>query len=196
MSPPRPRLVILNAALGGARGNTAAPLELARRHLRRRADVTGLTLSPNFDYAALRPALAEAHGLLIGTGTHWDSWSSLLQQFLEATTPDEGTSLWFGKPVACVVTEHSVGGKGVLSRLQGVLLTLGAEVPPMSGLVLSRAALTAAQHDDAAARDWWSPDDLKVICHNLVEAATGTRRWRRWPVDRDDVHARWFPPPA
>lgn len=148
----------------------------------------------------LLPALRRADAFLLGTGTHWDSWSSVLQRFLEAATPHEGTALWLGKPAAVVVTEHSTGGKGVLSRLQGVLVTLGCTLPPMSGLVLSRAALLAAEKDPAAARDFWCEADLRVVCHNLAEAARvalpGARpplpRWRTWPVDRRDFNARWL----
>ena len=189
----RPRLLILNASLNGDTGNTAAFLAEARTHLAPVADLTTLTLAHanTPDFTTLLPALSSADGFLLGTGTHWDSWSSVLQQFLEAATPAEGTSLWLGKPAAVVVSEHSVGGKGVLSRLQGVLVTLGCIVPPMSGLVLSRAALIAVDHDAHAARDFWCREDLAVVCHNLVEASAGTQRWQTWPVDRENFTARW-----
>lgn len=192
----RPRLLILNASLAGDTGNTAAFLAEARAHLEPFADLTAVTLASTDhanapDFTALLPALAAADGFLIGTGTHWDSWSSPLQAFLEDATPAEGTSLWLGKPAAVVVSEHSVGGKGVLSRLQGVLVTLGCVLPPMSGLVLSRAALIAAQHTPDAARDFWCRDDLAVVCHNLIESASGTHRWKTWSVDREDFTARW-----
>ncbi len=196
MTPPRPHLVLINAAIGGLRGNTATALVHAQRRLRRRAEVSTVTLAPDVSFQQVQPTLAAADGFLFGTGTHWDSWSSVLQRFLEDATPSEGTRLWLGKPAACVVTDHSAGGKGVLSRLQGVLVTFGCEIPPMSGLVLSRATLLAAAHDRAASRDFWTPDDLRVVCHNLIEAASGTRRWRAWPVDRTDVHHRWFVPPG
>jgi multimeric flavodoxin WrbA len=189
----RPRLLILNASLNGDTGNTAAFLAEARAHLEPVADVTALTLAHanTHDFTTLLPELSSADGFLIGTGTHWDSWSSALQQFLEAATPAEGTSLWLGKPAAVVVSEHSVGGKGVLSRLQGVLVTLGCTLPPMSGLVLSRAALIAAHHEADAARDFWCREDLAVVCHNLAESAAGTHRWQTWPVDRENFTARW-----
>jgi chromate reductase len=198
----RPRILLLNASLTGDSGNTAVLLAQARRLLTRRATITGVTLANTTpgntasDFAALRPHLAAADAFLIGTGTHWDSWSSVLQKFLEDATPAEGTALWLGKPAAVVVTEHSVGGKGVLSRLQGVLVTLGCTLPPMSGLVLSRAAVIAAQHDSAAARDFWCADDLRVVCHNLAEAAAGTHRWKTWPVDREGFADRWLETPS
>jgi NAD(P)H-dependent FMN reductase len=210
----RPRLLLLNAALAGDAGNTAVLLAHARRLLARRATVESLTLAsldlPAFPSGSppaallpqLRTALTRADGFLLGTGTHWDGWSSVLQTFLEDATPHEGTALWLGKPAAVVVSEHSTGGKGVLSRLQGVLVTLGCTLPPMSGLVLSRAALLAAQHapHPATTSDFWGEADLRIVCHNLAEAArvslAGAQpplpRWRTWPVDRHDFHARWL----
>jgi len=203
--PRRPRLLLLNGALAGNGGNTAAALAAARRRLVRHADVESLTLADAFadspasggrsDHqpSAIADALARADGFLVGTGTHWDSWSSVLQRFLETATPLEGTATWLGKPAAVVVTEHSVGGKAVLSRLQGVLVTLGCALPPMSGLVLSRAALLAAAKDPAAARDFWSRSDLGVVCHNLLTATrVRAQPWKAWPVDRADFRARWL----
>ena len=218
----RPRLLLLNAALAGDVGNTAVLLARARRLLARRATVESLTLAalparpsvagsqlstlssqlPAALHPQLRTALTRADGFLFGTGTHWDAWSSVLQTFLEDATPHEGTALWLGKPAAVVVSEHSTGGKGVLSRLQGVLVTLGCTLPPMSGLVLSRAALLAARHapDPATTSDFWCEADLRIVCHNLAEAARvslpaatpALPRWRTWPVVRRDFHARWL----
>lgn len=203
--PRRPRLLLLNGALAGSGGNTAVALAAARRRLVRHADVETLVLAETFDDPpvadagrdtlppAIADALAQADGFLFGTGTHWDSWSSVLQRFLEAATSLEGTATWLGKPAAVVVTEHSVGGKAVLSRLQGVLVTLGCSLPPMSGLVLSRAALIAAAKDPAAARDFWSRSDLGVVCHNLLTATrVRAQPWKAWPVDRADFRARWL----
>ena len=192
LSPKRPRILILNAALAGGSGNTAVALGRVRRLLTRRAAVTAVTLAEKHEPDLIFEELGRADAVVIGTGTHWDGWSSVLQKLLEDATPSEGTKLWLGKPAACVVTEHSVGGKAVLSRLQGVLLTLGCALPPMSGLVLSRAALLASRADKVAAADFWSTDDLRVICHNLIEATTGTNRWRAWPVDRREFTARWL----
>jgi len=200
----RPHLLLLNASLAGDAGNTAVLLARARRLLARRATVASITLASasGSQLSALNSQLSAADGFLIGTGTHWDSWSSVLQKFLEDATATEATALWLGKPAAVVVSEHSTGGKGVLSRLQGVLVTLGCSIPPMSGLVISRAALLATQHapDPATTRDFWCEDDLRVVCHNLAEAARvplpsakpPLPRWRTWPVDRRDFAARWL----
>ena len=188
-----PHIVAVNAALGGEGGKTAALVERAVRQLGPRARVTTLSLAeqPGFDpHVAV---LASADAFLFATGTYWDSWSSHLQRFLEEGTPFEGTPLWLGKPVGVLVTAHSVGGKGVLSRLQGVLSTLGCAIPPMSGIVVKLASQTAlAAGGDGHALDFWSPDDLEVVAHNLLEAAAGTRRFVSWDVDRQDPKRRWL----
>lgn len=192
-----PRVLVLNAALGGDAGNTARALALLAGHLAGRAEVERAALAGPAarDFAALAPALRSADAIVIGTGVHWDSWSSALQKFLEDATPAEATALWVGKPAAVVVTEHSVGGKAVLSRLQGVLATLGCELPLFSGVVLSQAAqLARAGHPSGgAADDLWSPEDLAVVAHNLAHAAARrSAAWRAWPVDRRDYAAVWW----
>ena len=139
-------------------------------------------------------ALAEieaSDAILIGAGTHWDSWSSTLQRFLEEATPTEGSSTWLGKPVGIIVTEHSVGGKGVLSRLQGVLITLGCLIPPMSGMVYSLAVQISKESGKPEADDMWGLDDLRVITHNVLIATQIPRKWEIWPVDRADYERRW-----
>ncbi len=192
----RPRILMLNASLAGDTGNTAALLDHLAAWLTPHAELNRLTLATTPGFTACQPALAAADALVIATGTHWDSWSSHLQRFLEEATPAEGTALWLGKPAACVVSEHSVGGKGVLSRLQGVLLTLGCSLPPMSGLVLSLAAQTAARHDATPAEDFWCAEDLAVVAHNLLAAAAQAHNtpaaWQTWPVDRTGFDRRWF----
>jgi len=198
--PRRPRILLLNASLGGESGNTAAALAHLATLLAPQADVARHTLATAPGFAACGAALADADAVVMGTGTHWDSWSSHLQRFLEEATPAEGTALWLGKPVACVVTEHSVGGKGVLSRLQGVLVTLGCLIPPMSGVVLSLAAQSAAPSGAAittdAAQDYWCADDLAVVAHNLLTATARLRpaqpEWQTWPVDRTGFDQRWI----
>jgi NAD(P)H-dependent FMN reductase len=194
--PSRPHLLLINASLAGESGNSAALIARAKKLLGHHATVEVITLAQadgtSLSFNELRSALAKADGFLFATGTHWDSWSSVLQKFLEDATESEATKLWLGKPAALIVSEHSVGGKGVLSRLQGVLNTFGCSIPPMSGLVISRAVLIAAQHDADAAKDFWCLDDLKVICHNLLEATRGSTRWKTWPVDRKDFGARWI----
>lgn len=209
--PRRPQILLLNASLAGDTGNTAVALDHMAALLAPQADFARHTLATAPGFVACSDALAAADAVVIGTGTHWDSWSNHLQRFLEEATPAEGTALWLGKPVACVVTEHSVGGKGVLSRLQGVLVTLGCLIPPMSGVVLSLAAQTAAQsapfEPDCrslpgaakatdATQDFWCSDDLAVVTHNLLAATLQLRlappSWQTWPVDRTGFDQRWI----
>jgi chromate reductase len=190
----RPRLLLLNASLAGPEGNSARLLRRMAARLAPHAELVGASLAgPGAqDFAALAPALRAADGFVIATGTHWDGWSSPLQKFLEDATPAEATALWMGKPVAVLVSEHSTGGKGVLSRLQGVLVTLGCVVPPLSGLVISKSAQIAGRAAPAEAEDFWCAADLDVVADNLLLAARQPRAaWRTWPVDRADYARTW-----
>ena len=133
--------------------------------------------------------LERARGFIFATGTYWDSWGSPLQRFFEESTSLEGGAVWLGKPAATLVTMHSVGGKGVLSRLQGVLSTLGVLIPPMSGLAYSQANHLALQSGGDA--DFWRVEDLEVVAHNLLAALKLREGWRSWPVE-SDFQSRWF----
>jgi NAD(P)H-dependent FMN reductase len=188
------RVLAIQAGLGGDGGNGAVLLDQAVRWLAPHAEIERVTLDGASTFASHEPALARADALVIATGTYWDSWSSHLQRFLEQATPSEGTALWLGKPVAVLVTAHAVGGKSVLSRLQGVLVTLGAQVPPMSGLVVTLASELARDHGSEHASDLWSAEDLEVVCHNLRESAAGGRSFRSWAVDRGDPARIWLRP--
>jgi hypothetical protein len=116
-----------------------------------------------------------------------------MQRFLEEATEFEVGDIWVGKPAAVLVTMHSVGGKGVLSRLQGVLSTMGMLIPPMSGMAYSLATHLAMQiKDNSFHADFWQIQDLAIIAHNLTEALSGGRSWKAWPVDTQDPYRRWF----
>ncbi|AKC81735.1 hypothetical protein IMCC26134_01195 [Verrucomicrobia bacterium IMCC26134] len=193
----RPRILLLNASLAGPAGNSSRLLAMLAPRLAAQASLDRAALAGPCaaTFASLEPNLHAADAFVFATGTHWDSWSSPLQKFLEDATPAEATSLWLGKPAAVLVTEHSTGGKGVLSRLQGVLLTLGCALPPFTGLVLSHAAQLARQHAPAggAADDLWRPADLELVAHNLLAATLAPRpAYRAWPVDRADFHRPWL----
>ena len=101
--------------------------------------------------------------------------------------------MWLGRPAAVVVTMHSVGGKGVLSRLQGVLSTLGLLIPPMSGTVLSLATELATSEPAAIdeVADLWTREDLDVVASNLLEAVRGGRTFTPWAVSRADPRRVW-----
>lgn len=186
------RILALDGSLGGDHGNSSVLLDAATELLRSEATVERATLARAPGFVAHRAALAAADAIVVATGTYWDSWSSPLQQFLEQATPSEGTELWLGKPAAVLVTAHSVGGKGVLSRLQGVLSTFGAQIPPMGGLVITRVGELARGHGGPDCEDIWGLSDVEVVCHNLVACARGSRAFRAWTVDRGDPGRRWL----
>jgi hypothetical protein len=87
---------------------------------------------------------------------------------------------------------HSVGGKGVVSRLQGVLSTLGCLIPPMSGMAYSYANQTALSVPGALAADLWSLEDVDIIAWNVLTAARNEKDFRKWSVDRMRAGDRWI----
>lgn len=97
-----------------------------------------------------------------------------------------------GKPAAVCVLMHSVGGKSVLSRLQGVLSSMGFLIPPMSGMVLSLNSQQAQDNKNALNEDFWCLDDLDVILDNLCVATAASIHWKSWPVDRKDFRKKWL----
>ena len=186
------RILIINAALNGRDGNTATLLKRAADYLQRRAEIRQLCLAEAYSYEVVRAELMAAQGILIGTGTYWDSWSSLLQRLLEDATPDEGEAPWFAKPIGVLVSMHSVGGKGIVSRLQGVLSTFGCLVPPMSGLVYSYANQRALAAPTAQTADLWCLEDVDVVAWNVLTAALKEHDYRKWPVDRTGADDKWM----
>ena len=114
-----------------------------------------------------------------------------MQYFLETATEFEGTNLFLGKPAAVMITMHSVGGKGVLSRLQGVLNTIGIMIPPMTGIVYSLAGKLALETESSFADDFWGLEDLDAIAHNLMTCLNNQHSYRSWAVDRDDPKRVW-----
>jgi multimeric flavodoxin WrbA len=191
------RIVIINGSLGGANGNTARLLASFQTHLTS-TDVKVFHLS---DVAPTIDDLVSADAFVFTTGVYWDSWGSPLQAFLEKATPLEGAPCWFGKPAAVIVTMHSVGGKEVLSRLQGVLNTFGLFIPPMSAMAYSLANQMALRNgspqiSDHFERDLWCLDDLTAVAKNLQLAAQNRidlkTNWSAWPVDRADPKRIWL----
>lgn len=193
MSEHRPQITVIHGGLGGAEGNTSAIARPLVTYLQGKVDVREVHLVSWSDPQSLKQLLSSSDGFVFTTGTYWDSWGSPLQKFLEDFTEFEATDLWQGKPACVLVTMHSVGGKEVLSRLQGVLSTLGALIPPMSGMTYSLAnhlALQTPKSDFHA--DLWQQGDLQVIGHNLLRALGVEANWKTWPVDDSDPFRRWF----
>jgi len=190
----KPQITVINGSLGGENGNTGVLLRQLSSQLTSRASLRSLHLVEATPASSFAEVIEQSAGFIFGTGTYWDSWGSPLQKFLEEATEFEATQFWLGKPAAVIVTMHSVGGKEVLSRLQGVLSTLGLLLPPMSGLVYSLATHLALQtKQDAFQSDFWQLSDLGIIANNLMAAIDSPKpEWKTWPVDTEDPKRPWL----
>jgi multimeric flavodoxin WrbA len=187
------QITLINGSLGGKSGNTRALLESLLQKLESEVKIVELTLAENPSKKRIESEIRKSQGFLFVTGTYWDSWGSPLQKFLEDMTDLEGTDAWLGKPSAVVVTMHSVGGKEVLSRLQGVLSTFGCLIPPMCGMTYSLAGhLALKKQTNEFHSDFWQIRDLEVIGQNLLEALNHKAHWMSWPVDTEDPRRKWF----
>lgn len=195
-----PQVLVLNGSISGEDGSTEQCLRRVVPHLiGRRIDVVQMNIIQPRHLNGLMEMLTDSDGFLIGTGTYWDSWGSPLQKLLEDIAGLDSSSTLFGKPVGLVVTEHSVGGKGVLSRLMGVLNTMGLWVPPHGGMVYNAVAHWALGLGLSGwqAEETWCLDDLDIIAHNLAEAVLGANQWKSWPVSGDTdepFRQRWLNP--
>ena len=186
------KILILNGSLGGNSGNTEFLLERLQKSISS-CEVVHLKdfLDKKIKLIDLKTKLEQADGFVFTSGTYWDSWGSPMQYFLEAATEFEASDIFMGKPAAVMITMHSVGGKGVLSRLQGVLNTLGMLIPPMSGIVYSLAGQLALETESTFVEDFWSLEDVDVIAHNLMTAVNKESAYKSWPVDHKDPKRLW-----
>jgi hypothetical protein len=162
-------------------------------------DIDILNLKGDIEKKSWKEKISNANAYIFLTGTYWDSWGSPLQYFLEEATEWEGTDLWLGKSAAVIVTMHSVGGKAVLSRLQGVLNNFGLSLPPMSGMVLSLAANLAINGQSSECGnvhfpDLWSLKDLDVIMKNLELSVSvqGLIQYQAWETDKNNFEKPWL----
>ena len=184
-------VLILNSGLAGRAGNS----QVVTTHV---ADVLGRCGASHESIvlretsaAQVRAALERAERLVLVTGTYWGGVSSLLQGLLEELTPSEGSSLWLGKPAAVLVTAHQVGAQSVLWRLQGVLVTLGCSIPPMSGVVISKVGEELRRRAPELCGDVWGLADVATALHNLLAMPTASS-FRAWPVDSQHYTERWL----
>ena len=187
-------LLIINGSVRGPTGDVARALA----HARAAAPAAGFddvdeliltTLETTVEDVAARVTAASA--IVFGTGTYWGSWGSSLQRFLEVLTPLEATPALLGKPVGAVITMDSVGGVDVGVRLLGVLAMMGAVVPPLPIVVLSRVAAVAIANlpedpttngVDGALGDVWRTEDIAVMVQNLGACLDLAGRFKAWPV--------------
>lgn len=187
------KVLILNGSLGADQGNTEVVIARMQKQLTVESEVAHLKnlLEKKMTTLELKEKIHNADALVFTSGTYWDSWGSPMQYFLEAATEFEASDLFMGKPAAVIITMHSVGGKAVLSRLQGVLNTLGMMIPPMSGMVYSLAGQLALETESTFSEDFWSLEDIDVIAHNLLTALYNKQSYKPWPVDHKDPKRIW-----
>lgn len=185
-------VLILNAGLGGSRGNSQIISEHCAGILREQEVEHELVVLGDVPLDAVTRALERAERLVFVTGTYWGGFSSLLQQLFEALTPTEAGSLWLGKPAAALVSAHQVGAQAVLSRLQHVLVTFGCLLPPLSGVVISKVGEALRQRAPELCDDVWGLEDVATAVHNLLAAPSSSSGYRAWPVDREHYAERWL----
>jgi chromate reductase len=186
------KILILNGSPSGKKGNSAKWVDLILVHLSKKSEVEVVHLKDSSYGSVLKKKIEKADGYIFVTGTYWDSWGSPLQKLLEDITELEASPKLMGKPAAVFVLMHSVGGKGVLSRLQGVLSTLGLLIPPMSGMVYSLVSDEALKRKSSFAEDFWQKDDAKLILENFLIACDLKVPWKVWPVDKADPKRNWL----
>lgn len=185
-------ILILNGSPTGSKGNCNKLIKLIQKSLPKSLKTQIVHLSEVKKSSSLFKDIEKASGFIFVTGTYWDSWGSPLQEFLESATDLEGTPTFVGKPCAVFVLNHSVGGKAVLSRLQGVLSTFGCLIPPMSGMVYSLVTKLALKNAKSAHKDdFWTPDDIPMILENFKLALDIKTKWQAWPVDRKNFRKNW-----
>jgi len=190
------KLLILNGSRHLKNGQSFYLLQKISQEHSKDWDIDVLHLKQDNDKEIWKAKLKVADAFLFLTGTYWDSWGSPLQFFLEEATEWEGSDLWLGKSAAIIVSMHSVGGKGVLSRLQGVLTTLGVIIPPMSGIVLSLAVNLSEESLNTHLPDFWRSSDIKILMNNLktsVEVNTEQlMKYQSWPTNDQDFERPWL----
>lgn len=191
------KILICDGSLGSAEGNTQHIITQIENDIKKsNVEVECLhlkdLLEKKISVSDLEKKLESAHAFIFTSGTYWDSWGSPMQYFLETATEFEASDIFMGKPAGVIITMHSVGGKGVLSRLQGVLNTLGILIPPMSGMVYSLAGKLALESESTFSDDFWSLEDIKIITHNLICALHKKDDYRAWPVDHNDPKRIWI----
>lgn len=186
------KILILNGSPSGDKGNCAVFIRNLFKFFEKNVELEVVHLNRTSYGPALRRKIAAASAIAFVTGTYWDSWGSPMQKLLEQMTELEATPAILGKPCAVFVLMHSVGGKSVLSRLQGVLSTMGFLIPPMSGMVYSLVSDIALKGKSSHAKDFWHIDDAELIIDNLVKACNLQVNWTTWPVDKSDPKRKWL----
>lgn len=193
-----PKLLIINGALSGQQGNTYQCFQKIEHHLQELCDIKVIelknlnSLTSNDYQQKIKQEIEAADAFYFLTGTYWDSWSSYLQRFLEESTFLEASPALFSKPAGVFTTMHSVAGKEVMSRLQGVLSSQGYLIPPHSSLTLSLASELARKSDSSFQEDFWSPEEILHTIKNVLAFARHPIKSRAWNVDHQDPKRLWI----
>jgi chromate reductase len=187
------QVLIVNGSPNGSTGNCGKLITKIEKLLKDLVNVRVIHLAKLKSNKSLVGELRKSDGVLFVTGTYWDSWGSPLQAMFEDLTEHEGTNIFLGKPCAVFVLMHSVGGKGILSRMQGVLSTLGFLIPPMTGMVFSLVSQLAKSDKNSKHRkDVWDLEDLNPILGNFILGLDIKIPWQSWPVDRENFRRVWL----
>jgi NAD(P)H-dependent FMN reductase len=185
-------VLIINAGLGGSGGNSQVVAEHCGQLLRAKGVAHEILVLRDAARGALPAALERAERLVFVSGTYWGGFSSLLQQAFEELTPSEASSAWLGKPAAALVTAHQVGAQSVLFRLQGVLVTFGCLLAPLSGVVITKVGEGLRARAPELCGDVWGLEDVATALHNLLAVPFTPAAFRAWPVDREHFAERWI----
>lgn len=186
------KLLILNGSPSGKNGNCAVFIKSLQKYIGKSATLDVVHLAQTNYGSSLIKKIEQSSAMIFITGTYWDSWGSPLQRCLEQMTELEASPALMGKPCAVFVLMHSVGGKSILSRLQGVLSTMGFLIPPMSGMVYSLVSDIALKSKSTHAEDFWQMEDAELILENLMKASDLQVSWTCWPVDKKNPRRKWL----
>ena len=172
------KILILNGSPQGSKSNGQKLIQKIVQELGTTVQTSVQHLSQKKYSKSLKAKIEAADVCIFVSGTYWDSWGSPLQEFLEKATELEGSKAILGKPCAVFILMHSVGGKGVLSRLQGVLSTMGFLIPPMSGMVYSSLGHRLSKGAPKAMdEDIWHLNDVRLILANLKISLEIKKDW-------------------
>lgn len=194
-------IAIINGSLGGRTGNTQNLIKKIRKTVNKIDGdiiVRVIHLAPGFNWPRVRKIIRICDGFIFCTGTYWQSWGSPMQHLFEKMTEIEGKKHLLGKPAGAIATMHSVGGQEVVSRIQGVLVSLGCVIPPFCGFAYSYADHVAHRtryHGKKLMDDVWHLEDTYALVFNIIEYMKHSYKWKVWDfldTDAFDPTSIWL----
>lgn len=186
-------LLVINGSIHGNKGNCGHLIKTIKEKYSSLFRIT-VTHLKNETRQQMAKKLMQSDCLLFVTGTYWESWGSPMQKFFEDFTDMEATEAFVGKPAGFIVLCHSVGGKSVLSRMQGNVNLFGCLLPPFCGMELSLIAKSVLEYglQKNHHEDLWHIDDVKTVLVNLRTAAGNINTYKAWPVDKKNFKKIWI----